>query len=102
VASQDGKHPYELDYKILAGSGSKPKRGRIDLTGFALFSNIAPEKGKVQTFGGRLDSVTLGDDGEWRVHLAPDSGVLIVSPEAWKALDTLEFNSPTISEEGPK
>jgi DNA-directed RNA polymerase subunit RPC12/RpoP len=103
VGSSDGKHPYEIEYKLLAGAGGKPRRGRVDLTGFALFANAAPEKGKVVTFGGRLESVTLStDDHEWHVHLAPDSGVWISSPEAWKALEIMEFSSAATPEEGPR
>jgi hypothetical protein len=95
----NGAHGYELDYLILGGAGSRPKRGRIDLIGFRLFADAGPKVGDTVTFGGRLQAVTLGDDGVWRVLLAPDSGVRIVSTQAWKALESLEFYPPTAGED---
>jgi hypothetical protein len=67
------------------------KIGRIDLDGLQLLSGQALPAGQAVTFGARIDSIALGDDGQWHVRLLPDSGVFITSPEAWKALETVGF-----------
>jgi hypothetical protein len=83
-----GKHGYELDYLIFSGTGSKVRRGRVDLTGFTLFDGMNLKVGDTVLFGGRLQTVTLGEDRLWRVALAPSSGVRFSSQPVFKALET--------------
>src|SRR5690606_24137906 len=68
---------YEIDYRIFAGRGPIPTRqGHIDLRDFRLFETLAPRVGETKIFGGRLDTVSFAN-GEWAVHLEPESGVLM-------------------------
>lgn len=82
-----------LTYRIIAGTGPKPKTGFLDLAGFHLLADR--KKGDHVTFGARLASIKLRDDGRWAVALQPKSGVYIRSPEAWKALETLGWSADT-------
>lgn len=104
IAKLGGKDKgnFQLDYFILGGAGSKPKRGVVDLAGLKLFDDARPKPGETVTFGARLQSITLGDDGLWHIQLAPESGVRMISPQAWKALELLEFTSPNIPPEEPR
>jgi hypothetical protein len=79
----------ELDYRLIAGT----KRGRIDLTGFALLEGRPP--GESVAFGARLKAITLGDDGVWRIGLEPSSGIFISTPSAWKALAGMDWPTDT-------
>jgi hypothetical protein len=82
-----------ITYRILAGTGPKPKIGFVDLTGFRLLNDR--KKGDRVTFGCRLASITLKDDGRWAVAIEPKSGVYIRSTEAWKALEILGWSAET-------
>jgi hypothetical protein len=82
-----------ITYRILAGTGPRPKIGFIDLAGFRLLNDR--KTGDRVTFGGRLASITLKDDGRWAVALQPKSGVYVRSAEAWKALENLGWSADT-------
>jgi hypothetical protein len=82
-----------ITYRILAGTGPRPKIGFIDLAGFRLLNDRKP--GDRVTFGGRLASIRLRDDGRWAVALQPKSGVYVRSAEAWKALESLGWSAET-------
>lgn len=88
VPGEGGKEAFDLNYRIYAGSGANPSvRGRIDLAGFALFEGASFKPGDRVVFGGRLDSVQLGPEGdEWLVGLQPESGVMITHTKALQAL----------------
>jgi hypothetical protein len=94
-----GSDGMELDYKILAGAGGRPRRGRLDLNGFRLFEGSSKRVGDPVLFGARLAAVSLGEDGAWLVSLEPDSGVLISTPEGLKALLLLGWPPPDQPEE---
>jgi hypothetical protein len=89
-----------LTYRIIAGTGPRPKTGFVDLTGFRLIADR--KKGDHVTFGARLASITLGDDGRWAVAFQPKSGVYLRSPEAWKALESLGWSTETAGSEEVK
>jgi hypothetical protein len=86
VAPKGDKPAILTDRILVAG-----KIGRIDLDGLELFRGQALPAGQAVTFGARIDSIVLADDGRWHIRLQPESGVFITSPEAWKALEMVGF-----------
>ena len=74
---------------VFAPGAVKPKRAVLDYTGFRLLSDR--KKDDELTFGARLKSLTLDDSGVWHFTFEPDSGVYITTPEAWKALEKIDW-----------
>lgn len=80
VESARGK--VELAYRIFVGRGPVPgKIGRLDLSGFTLFEGRKFQSGDRVIFGAKLGSISL-EDGEWRIALVPESGVLMTNTKA--------------------
>ena len=72
----------ELRYRILVGRGPVPSKiGRIDLAGFELVKEKGLKANEPVVFGAKLDAIRL-DGGEWRISLAPSSGVWMTNAKA--------------------
>ena len=80
-----------LDYVILAPGPTDPRRGHIDVTGFALYENAKPAPGQHFVFGARLAAVE-GRGGEWWFRLEPESGVILGARHP-SALDALGMST---------
>ncbi len=76
-----------LDLRVMTGDGPRPVRtGRIDISKLTLFSGTPPKPGDRVLFGGRLEALTLGSDGDWVFRFEPESAVAITHTRALTAI----------------
>jgi hypothetical protein len=85
AALPSGNNGYDLEYRIIANG----RKGRIDLTGLKLLASGGPQVGDPIILGARIAEVALDRDGLWAIKLDPESGILLTSPEGWKAAESL-------------
>lgn len=85
-----------LELRVFSGDGPRPSRsGRLDMTGMVLFQGTPTKTGDRVLFGARLESLTLGVDGEWVFRFASESGLPITH---WRALLPLGWPDPGAAE----
>ncbi len=92
---------YTDAYRIAVGRGPTPQfSGRIDYTGFELFTLTEPNVGDTKLFGARLAALECDlTTNIWVLKLEPRSGVFMTHPEAlqainWPAGEPVEESQP--------